>query len=149
MTRLSQLLSNKVLYATMAGWIIAQSIKVISAVYRERRFDFRWFLGTGGMPSAHSAGVSALATGVGLQLGFHSAGFAVALVLALVVMFDAQGVRRAAGKQARQLNKIVDEVYSKGQVSQERLIELLGHTPIEVFVGGLLGIVLASLICRY
>ncbi len=149
MTRLSQLLSNKVLFATVAGWLMAQTIKVLVAVARQRRFDFRWFLGTGGMPSAHSAGVAALATGVGLQMGFHSAGFAVALVLALVTMFDAQGVRRSAGKQAMLLNKILDEVYLKGQVSEERLIELLGHTPVEVFVGGLLGCLLAILICRY
>ena len=149
MTRLAQLLSNKVLFATLAGWVVAQTIKVLLAVRRKHQFDFRWFLGTGGMPSAHSSGVAALATGVGLELGFHSAGFAVALVLAVVTMFDAQGVRRSAGKQAILLNKMLDEVYLKGQVSEERLIELLGHTPIEVFVGGLIGCLLAIGICRF
>ncbi len=148
MTRLAQLLQNRVLIATMAAWVIAQTIKVALAVRRQRRFDFRWFLGTGGMPSAHSAGVAALATGVGLQMGFHTAGFAVATMFALVTMFDAQGVRRAAGRQAIVLNKMIDEVYSSGQVSEERLMELLGHTPIEVFVGAALGCSIAILFCR-
>ena len=148
MTRFSQLLSNRVLLATMAGWVVAQTIKVMLAVRREHRFDFRWFLGTGGMPSAHSSGVAALAAGVGLQVGFHTALFAVSFVLAMVTMFDAQGVRRAAGRQAVALNKILDEVYIRGQVSEGRLKELLGHTPIEVFAGGILGIFLAVVICR-
>ncbi len=101
----------------------------------------------GGMPSVHSAGVAALATGVGLQTGFESANFAVALVLALVTMFDAQGVRRAAGKQAVVLNKMINEVYISGQVSEERLKELIGHTPIEVLVGAVIGCLLAVWIC--
>ena len=149
MTRLSQFLQNRVLAATMVAWISAQTIKVLTAIRHQRRFDFRWFLGTGGMPSAHSAGVAALATGVGLQMGFHTATFATATMFALVTMFDAQGVRRAAGRQARVLNKIVDEVYEKGQVSEERLKELLGHTPIEVFAGGALGCLIAMLLCRF
>ena len=91
------------------------------------------------MPSAHSAGVSALATAVGLRMGFDTAGFAVALMFALVTMFDAQGVRRAAGRQAIVLNKIVDELSAGGPVSQERVKELLGHTPVEVIVGAVLG----------
>lgn len=148
MTRLAQLFQNKVLWATLAGWVVAQTIKVLLMVRQQRKFDFRWFLGTGGMPSAHSSGVSALAAGVGLQIGFHTAGFAMAMMLALVTMFDAQGVRRAAGRQAMVLNKILDEVYLKGQVSEERLRELLGHTPIEVFAGAVIGCSLAILICR-
>ncbi len=148
MTRLAQLFQNRVLWATLLGWVVAQTIKVARAVRQQKRFDFRWFIGTGGMPSAHSAGVAALATGVGLQTGFHTAGFAAAVVLAVVVMFDAQGVRRAAGRQAMILNKMINEVYVRGQVSEERLKELLGHTPIEVFVGALIGCLLAILICR-
>jgi len=101
------------------------------------------------MPSAHSAGVSALAISVGWQIGFHTPAFAVALMFALVTMFDAQGVRRAVGRQAVALNKLLDELYLKGQVSQERFKELLGHTPIEVIAGATLGYVVALLIYRY
>ena len=122
-------------------------IKVLLAVRRERRFDFRWLGGMGGMPSVHSAGVAALATGVGLQKGFDTSNFAVALVFAVVTMFDAQGVRRAAGRQAVILNKMINEVYTKGQVSEERLRELIGHTPIEVLVGAAIGCALAVWIC--
>lgn len=148
MTRLSQFFQNEVLWCTFVAWIVAQGAKVLLAVWRKRRFDFRWFLGTGGMPSAHSAGVSALATGVGLQMGFHTAVFAVALIFALVTMFDAQGVRHSVGRQAMALNKLMDELYVKGQVSEQRLMELLGHTPIEVVVGALVGCLLAIWICR-
>lgn len=148
MTLLAELSQNRVLWTTLLGWLVAQSVKVTIAVRQKNRFDVRWFLGTGGMPSAHSAGVSALAVAVGLQLGFDTAGFAVALIFALVTMFDAQGVRRAAGRQAIVLNKMIDEIYAKGQVSQERLKELLGHTPFEVFVGSALGSLIALLMYR-
>ena len=100
------------------------------------------------MPSAHSAGVSALAIAVGREIGFHTPGFAVALIFALVTMFDAQGVRRSVGRQAIAMNKMIDELYLKGQVSQERLMELLGHTPIEVFVGAALGCGITTLFYR-
>jgi len=142
------LLSNNVLVATLMAWVLAQSIKVALAMKRQRRFDVRWFLGTGGMPSAHSAGVAALAMGVGLNVGFATPLFAVALIFALVTMFDAQGVRRATGKQAVVLNHIIDELYARGQVNQQRVKELLGHTPVEVFVGGLLGCLVAIAVCR-
>ncbi len=145
MTRLAQLFQNQVLLCTLAAWIIAQSAKVLLAVRRNHRFDVRWFLGTGGMPSAHSAGVSALATGVGLETGFHTAGFAMALMFALVTMFDAQGVRRSAGRQAVILNKMIDEVYTRGQIGEGRLKELIGHTPIEVLVGAAVGCAIAVL----
>ena len=103
---------------------------------------------TGGMPSAHSAGVAALAMGVGLEIGFHTAGFAVALIFALVTMFDAQGVRRSVGRQAITLNRIIDEVYMSGQVSEERMKEFLGHTPTEVFAGAAIGCLIALVMCR-
>lgn len=148
MSSFAQLLQNKVLAAALVAWVLAQTIKVLLAVRRRRQFDIRWFMGTGGMPSAHSAGVSALAIAVGEQIGFHTAGFAVALIFALVTMFDAQGVRRAVGRQAIAWNKLIDELYSKGQVSQERLMELLGHTPIEVFAGAALGSGIAFLFYR-
>ncbi len=146
MNLIAQLLANQVLWGTLATWAVAQTLKIFLLVRAHKRFDFRWILGTGGMPSAHSAAVAALATGVGLEMGFHTAAFAVALIFALVIMFDAQGVRRAAGRQAMVLNKIIDEVYISGQVSEERLKELLGHTPIEVLVGGLIGCFMAILL---
>ena len=143
------LLHNRVLWATAAGWVVAQSIKVFLAVRQKHRFDIRWFLGTGGMPSAHSAGVSSLVVAVGLEQGFHSPIFAIALIFALVTMFDAQGVRRATGRQGMAFNKLIDDLYAKGQVSQERVMEVLGHTPTEVFVGALLGGLIAMALYRF
>ena len=130
------------------AWIVAQSLKIFLLLRRRHRFDVRWVIMTGGMPSAHSAGVAALAIGVGLEIGFHTAGFAVALIFALVTMFDAQGVRRSVGRQAITLNRIIDEVYMSGQVSEERMKEFLGHTPIEVFAGAAIGCLIALVMCR-
>lgn len=134
---------HKVLLITLTVWAIAQTIKVILGVIVERRFNFRWFIGTGGMPSSHAAGVCALATLCGLCVGFQSIIFALATVFAMVTMFDAQGVRRATGQQAEVLNKILDDIYWKGNVEVKRLKELVGHTPIQVFVGAIIGILLA------
>ncbi len=124
-------------------WGIAQTIKVVLGIIVERRFNFRWFIGTGGMPSSHAAGVVALASLCGLSVGFQSLAFALATVFALVTMFDAQGVRRATGQQAEVLNKIVDDIYRHGNIEVNRLKELIGHTPFQVFVGALIGFLLA------
>jgi hypothetical protein len=134
---------NKILLVTMLAWFVAQTIKVILGVARERRFDFSWFIGTGGMPSSHAAGAAALATSSGIKLGFDSAIFALSCMFALVTMFDAQGVRRSTGKQAELLNKIVNDIYFQGRITEHRLKELIGHTPIQVIMGGLLCIYLA------
>ncbi|MFH1889026.1 MAG: divergent PAP2 family protein [Candidatus Omnitrophota bacterium] len=134
---------NKVFIVTIYGWIIAQTIKVIIGVIRQRRFDFRWLIGTGGMPSSHAAGAASLATILGLEYGFDSAYFALAASFAIVVMFDAQGVRRSTGKQARILNNMMEDIYWKGRTSEGRLLEFIGHTPVEVFAGALLGVVVA------
>lgn len=138
-----EFISNKILMTTLSAWLIAQTIKVFIGVFREKKFDFRWFVGTGGMPSSHTAGAACLATAVGLDVGFQSVYFALAAAFALVVMFDAQGVRRAAGKQARILNKITEDLYWRGRTNEERLRELIGHTPIEVIMGFLLGVTIA------
>jgi len=130
---------------TLSAWIIAQTVKVTIGVIRQKKFDFRWFVGTGGMPSSHAAGASCLATAVGLEYGFNSVYFALAAAFALVVMFDAQGVRRASGKQARILNKITEDIYWQGRIDESRLRELIGHTPFEVIVGFLLGVSIAIL----
>ena len=137
------MVENRVLLAACLGWIVAQSLKVVLGVVSERRFNFRWFVGTGGMPSAHSAGVSALATSIGLTQGFRSPLFAIALIFALVTMFDAQGVRRSAGQQAEILNTILNDIYWKRPIAESRLKELVGHTPVEVLVGSAIGILLA------
>ncbi len=134
---------HKILFITLLVWAIAQSIKVVLGVIVERRFNFRWFIGTGGMPSSHAAGVVALATLCGLCVGFQSIAFALSAVFALITMFDAQGVRRATGQQAEVLNKIVDDIYRHGNIEINRLKELIGHTPFQVFVGALIGFLLA------
>lgn len=130
---------------TILSWIIAQTIKVTIGVIRQKRFDFRWFVGTGGMPSSHAAGAACLATSVGLGYGFDSVYFALAAAFTIVVMFDAQGVRHATGRQARILNKVMEDIYWQGKTNEKRLRELIGHTPIEVIVGALLGIIIAIL----
>jgi hypothetical protein len=140
---LLELYRNKVFMTTLSSWVIAQTIKVIIGAVSLRRFDFRWFVGTGGMPSSHTAGASCLATAVGLVHGFDSVHFALAASFAIVVMFDAQGVRRATGKQARILNKIMDDIYWQGKIREGRLRELVGHTPIEVIGGFILGVAIA------
>ncbi|MGD0336249.1 MAG: divergent PAP2 family protein [Candidatus Omnitrophota bacterium] len=140
-----QIIRNKILMVTMFSWIIAQTIKVILGIIRQRKFDFRWFVGTGGMPSSHVAGASCLATATGLEYGFDSIYFALAATFAIVVMFDAQGVRRATGRQARILNKITEDIYWQGRIEEKRLRELIGHTPVEVIAGFLLGIVIAMI----
>lgn len=140
---LTQIVKNKIFMTTLSAWIVAQSIKVTIGVINQKRFDFRWFVGTGGMPSSHAAGASCLAAAIGMECGFDTVYFALAASFAIVVMFDAQGVRRSSGKQARILNKIMDDIYWKGKIHEGRLRELIGHTPIEVIVGFLLGITIA------
>ena len=142
-TILIDIVKNKIFMTTLASWVIAQSIKVSLGVIQEKKFDFRWFVGTGGMPSSHAAGASCLAAAIGMDYGFGSAYFALAASFAIVVMFDAQGVRRSSGRQARILNKIMDDIYWKGKIHEGRLRELIGHTPIEVIAGFLLGVTIA------
>jgi hypothetical protein len=141
-----QIIENKVFIITLLAWVIAQAIKVTIGVIRERRFDFRWLIGTGGMPSSHAAGAACLATILGLEYGFNSVYFAIACSFAIVVMFDAQGVRRSTGRQARILNKVMEDIYWRGRISEGRLRELVGHTPVEVLAGALLGIAVAFLL---
>ena len=137
--------ANRIFGVTLLSWFVAQMLKVVLGIFREKRFNFHWFVGTGGMPSSHAAGVASLATSVGCVSGFNSPVFAVTSVMALIIMFDAQGVRRASGQQAEVLNKIIDDIYLKGEIQEDRLKELLGHTPVEVIMGALLGIFLSLL----
>ena len=127
----------------LAAWLIAQSIKMASEFRRSRTIDFAVLVSTGGMPSAHSAGVSALATSIGIVDGFSSGLFATTFAFACIVMFDAQSVRQAAGHQARILNQITEELFKEHHLSQQKLVELLGHTRHEVFAGMSVGILTA------
>lgn len=137
---------NKVFLGTLTAWVTAQSIKIVINSLKEKRFDFKWLVSTGGMPSAHSAGVMSLATAVGLQEGFSSTVFIVTAIFALITAFDAQGVRRATGQQAEILNKMMDDIYLGGKIQEDRLKELIGHTPFEVIVGSLIGMVISVLV---
>jgi len=139
-------LSNQVFIAWFVACVIAQLTKITLGAIRQRRFDFRWFLGTGGMPSTHAAGVTALSTAIGLHVGFDSPLFAAALVFTIVTLFDAQGVRRWSGRQAQILNKMLEDIYFKRRIQEERLKELLGHTPTEVLAGMGVGLVTALVV---
>jgi len=139
---------NKVLWTAVTGWIVAQIIKVLIGVVKERRFNFRWFIGTGGFPSSHASGVSSLATAVAIVSGVDSILFAITLIFTLIVLFDAQGVRRSTGQQAEILNKMLDDIYWRKKLDENRLKELIGHTPIQVISGVILGVSIA-LICYY
>ncbi|WP_102264191.1 divergent PAP2 family protein [Mesobacillus jeotgali] len=152
-----ELLTNFPLWASLAAIFFAQFVKVPIQYIATRKIDWSLLTSTGGMPSSHSAAVTALATGVALETGLNSAVFAVAAVFAIITMFDASGVRRQAGEQAIVLNQLVADFgrfaqEAKGwqnkpeQEKQKELKELLGHKPIEVFFGGLTGVILTLLL---
>lgn len=134
---------NPPLILALVALLSVQILKLLITIVMQRRIDFERLLGTGGMPSSHSASAAALATAVGLESGFRSPLFAVAAFFSLVVMYDAAGIRRAAGRQARILNRMIDDMAEGHAIEGERLIELLGHTPVEVVVGTAYGIGLA------
>ena len=135
--------SYEVIVNGIEAALVAQLLKFLGHLIKTRKVDFQVLATTGGMPSSHTAGVVSLSTTVGIICGFDSIEFAIALGYALVVMYDAAGLRRSTGKIAACLNKIRDDFYANGQMPTERLKELLGHTPFEVFVGALLGIYMA------
>ena len=134
-------IQNKYIYVPFLLWFSIQLFKVIYDLVTTKKFNFKRIMGAGGMPSSHSAVVTGLATVVGKYQGIETPIFAVSLILALVVMYDACGIRRAAGKQAVLLNKIIETPGLTGVQVSERLVEVLGHTPIQVFVGALIGVV--------
>ncbi len=145
-----QVLHNQILLISLLACFTAQGLKALIELIRDGKVSLRYLVSSGGMPSAHSALVGALATGVGLQVGWSSAEFAIAALFAVIVMYDAAGVRQAAGKQARILNQIIDEMFQEGkEFNEERLKELIGHTPFQVLVGLSLGIGIAMvLLCH-
>ncbi|GMY26460.1 putative membrane protein yuiD [Fagus crenata] len=140
----SSIFTNYPLISALAAFTIAQSIKFFTSWYKERRWDLKQLVGSGGMPSSHSSTVTALAAAIGFQEGFGGPVFATALTLACVVMYDATGVRLHAGRQAEVLNQIVYELPAEHPLAESRpLRELLGHTPPQVIAGCLLGITTA------
>ena len=148
MIMLKEALLNITIWCALIAWLLAQSVKFVRHYMKTRRLDLSYFVSTGGMPSAHSAMVCALATSMGLRAGFGSPVFATTLAFAVVVMFDAQSVRRAAGVQARLLNRILEELFKEHHLSQQKLVEFLGHTRTEVFFGTVVGVAVALVIHR-
>ncbi|KAL6193153.1 PREDICTED: uncharacterized protein LOC101299153 [Fragaria vesca subsp. vesca] len=142
----SSIFTNYPLLSALIAFALAQFIKLFTTWYKERRWDIKQLIGSGGMPSSHSATVTAIATAIGFQEGVGGSLFAIALVLACVVMYDATGVRLQAGRQAEVLNQIVYELPSEHPLAESRpLRELLGHTPPQVIAGGILGVVTATI----
>jgi hypothetical protein len=136
----NSLFDNRVLMAAFLAWAIAQVGKTLYELIRERRLVLNRLVSSGGMPSSHSAFVTGLATATGRMVGISSPEFAISVVLASIVMYDAAGVRRAVSIQARILNQMIDEAFQGHPIAEKRLRELIGHTPVQVFAGGLLGV---------
>lgn len=134
---------NVILMSSLTAWFTAQVLKTITSYWKKQKFNAERLVGAGGMPSSHTALVVSLASATGLHDGFDSPLFALSVVLAAIVMYDAAGVRRAAGKQAKVINKLVREMKVEHTVKETRLKELLGHTPLEVLAGALLGMLIA------
>ncbi|OPZ47887.1 MAG: Divergent PAP2 family protein [Firmicutes bacterium ADurb.BinA052] len=144
----SGIFTNKILWSAVISWAIAQALKIFTSLRQDRRIDWSKIMGPGGMPSSHSAFVTSLAVAIGLTEGWDSGMFAVSFVFAAVVMYDAAGVRRAAGRQARVLNQLMTIMLKEGHFPATKLRELLGHTPFEVVMGALLGTAIAWLMLR-
>jgi len=142
-----EIITNKVLIIPICCWAIAQLLKVMVVLVRKRQLDLRYLVISGGMPSSHSAFVSALATSVALIEGVGSVAFGISAILALVVMYDAAGVRQSVGKQSVVLNRIIRELRLRHTITElERdLREFIGHTSFQVIVGGLLGVAVSWL----
>ena len=142
----AELFSNKYLIIPILTWFFIQTFKVVWDLVTIKKFNFKRILGAGGMPSSHTAVVMSLSTLIGREYGFNSPIFALSMVFAFVVMYDAAGVRRAAGKQATLLNKIIETPGLSDLEVQERLVEVLGHTPTQVIVGAIIGIFVGAIL---
>ena len=140
-----QLPKNRFLIVPVLTWFCIQVFKVVWDLVTTKKFNFKRILGAGGMPSSHTAIVVSLSVMIGKEFGFDSPIFAFSTIFAFIVMYDAAGVRRAAGKQARLLNKIVETPGLSDIEVQERLVEVLGHTPFQVIVGAMIGIIVGAI----
>jgi hypothetical protein len=140
---LYKIVTNRFLLVPLGAMLFAQFLKFVYYGIKDRTMDFAILFSTGRMPSSHSAFVCCLTTLLGIHIGFDSAIFATALVFSFIIMYDATGIRHQAGKQAQLLNQIVDEIFHKQPVNTGHLKEFLGHTPFEVYVGGIVGVIIA------
>lgn len=145
------ILGNRILDVVFVAWFVAQFYKVMISIIEEKKITLKRIFETGGMPSSHSSTMTALVTSIGLVYGTNNVEFTIAFVLAGIVMYDAAGIRRAAGKHAGLLNKLLEKVNTKigEKIYDGKLKELLGHTPFEVFIGGIVGIVVAYIFKGY
>ena len=148
MQHIEGIIENMVVWTAVVAWALAQFLKVAIEVLKAGRFRPSLMLSTGGMPSSHTSFMIAMATAVGLREGFDSTIFAVAAAISMVVMSDAAGVRRAAGRQAKVINTLVENIENTGIILDKKLKELLGHTPVEVACGAVLGIAVAFMMYR-
>jgi len=148
MNDFSSILNNKIMWVSLLAWVLAQAAKILLNFMLEKKWDFNLLVGSGGFPSSHTSIVCALAISIGKTQGWDSALFAISVALAVIVMYDAAGVRRAAGNHARVINYLVEWMRQHqadriaNNLQQERLKELIGHTPFEVFGGAILGCVI-------
>ena len=151
MTFWDELLANQVLMSAVTGWTVAQVLKTIIDLALNKSFNPERLVGSGGMPSSHSATVCGMTTAAALHYGVGSFEFAVCFILSMVVMYDAMGVRRETGKQAKLLNMLMEQDFFKfdNEAFQQRLKEFVGHTPLQVLAGAILGIVLAFYVNGY
>lgn len=145
MNEFTKVFNNKYLIIPIVLWFLIQTFKVITELIKTKKLNFKRIMGAGGMPSSHSAVVTSIATLIGKDAGFDSMLFALSVILACVVMYDAAGIRRAAGKQAVLLNKIVNTPGLSNLEVQEKLVEVLGHSPVQVFVGAIIGIIAGAI----
>ncbi len=145
---MNALFENRILLAAALAWSIAQVSKVALELIVQHKLNLRRFVSSGGMPSSHAALVMGLTAAVGHVAGVESAEFAISLVLASIVMYDAAGVRRAVSIQARILNQMIDEAFKGQPFAEQRLRELIGHTPVQVFVGAILGVIIGLLMTQ-
>jgi acid phosphatase family membrane protein YuiD len=140
---LGAILQNRVLLTGLAAWLLAQGLKIPIDCFQSRRWNWALFFAAGGMPSSHSALVTSTAAAVGFHYGFDNPVFGVAVAIAMIVVYDATGIRRQAGMQAQKINVLVEELLQGHPISEENLREVLGHTPLEALGGVLLGLVVA------
>lgn len=143
-----ELTHNKTLWVVIFSGLVAQGLKITASLLRKEKFSFSWLVDTGGMPSSHSAAVVSFAVCMGREFGFESSFFALAVLFALITMFDAQTWRRSIGFQAKILNKMMEDFQEKKKIGDDRLRELVGHTPVEVFMGAIVGLVMTFFFYR-
>ena len=149
MTFFEQFFSNTIFLTAACGWLVAQILKTLIHLIVSKKFVAERLVGSGGMPSSHSATVCALATAVCYEYGAGSFEFAISMIVAIIVMYDAMGVRRETGIQAKVLNEMLEAFSTMGKKMspEEKLKEFVGHTPLQVLAGAILGIVIAVVIC--